>query len=224
MSMAIYQPTNQIPSSFTQGTIDVNDNMEISWQVNGNSAMTAFQIDFYLNDFASTPVKSTGKLTDGCPFYGLDRFGQVQFFTWSPNESWNDWSSKFTNGNNYKYRITQWYETKENVASVTPTVNLEINTAYYFELPSGGYVQFIPAKAYSANSTKFYYNASKRKAWCVANNTLALLPMAYLTILPSDTAVTATMTADSAASAEDFVVQVSFSAFITRSTPTLTLY
>ena len=67
--MALYQPTNVIPSSYTKGTVDaVNDKMEISWQVNGNSAMTAFQIDFYLNDANSTYVTSTGKLTDNIPF------------------------------------------------------------------------------------------------------------------------------------------------------------
>lgn len=221
--MALYQPTNQIPSSYTKGTVDaVNDKMEISWQVNGNSAMTAFQIDFYLNDANSTPVTSTGRLEDNCPFYGTDRFGRPQFFPWNSGVSWED--KGFTNGNEYKYKITQWYKSDENIASVMPTVNLDADTTYYFALPSGGYLKFIPAKAYSANSTKFYYNIGKRKAWSVANNTLALLPMAYLDSLPTDATVTATMTADSVASTEDFVVQTSFSVFITMSEPTLTLY
>lgn len=130
--MALYQPTNVIPSSYTKGTVDVNDTMEISWQVNGNSAMTAFQIDFYLNDASSTLVVSTGKLpkTDetqaqyGLPFYGTDRFGRPQFFTWNPsgNLTWANWSAnKLTNGNEYKYKITQFYNEGSAEQSVVQT-------------------------------------------------------------------------------------------------------
>lgn len=110
--MALYQPTNQIPSSYTQGTIDVNDVMEISWQVNGNSAMTAFQIEFYLNDAQSTYIAATGKQPVE-NFYGTDRFGRPQFFTWKPDNdlTWAAWSSnKLINGDEYKYKITQFYQ------------------------------------------------------------------------------------------------------------------
>lgn len=120
--MAIFQPTNIIPSSYTKGTVDVNDTMEIAWQVNGNSAMTAFQIDFYLNDYDSTPVYSTGRLTDNIPtggFYGTDRFGKPQFFTWNSRVSWED--KDFTNGNEYKYKITQFYQESNNEKSLQQT-------------------------------------------------------------------------------------------------------
>ena len=229
--MALYQPTNQIPSSYTQGTVDAEkDTMEISWQVNGNSAMTAFQIDFFFNDTASTFVASTGRLTNGCPFYGTDRFGKPQFFTWSPSgQTWSDWSMlkpmPFTNGNNYKYKITQWYQSSESVVSVTPSVTLQVNTNYYFELPNnGGYISYVPSKVYAANLTTFYYNIGRRKGWSIANNTLEEQPMAYLTSLPSGASITATLTTDSVASSENFLTQYSFSVFITRSQPTVTIY
>ena len=44
----IFEPTNIIPSALTgTGTIASADLAKIQWQVNGNSAMTKFQIDAY---------------------------------------------------------------------------------------------------------------------------------------------------------------------------------
>ncbi len=46
--MAIFQPNNIFPDTFTNSSvIDVNDNMEISWQVGGKSLLRGFRIDFY---------------------------------------------------------------------------------------------------------------------------------------------------------------------------------
>ena len=48
--MAIYQPSNVIPSSFAginEQTVDANKEIRISWQVNGNSPMTGFRIKIY---------------------------------------------------------------------------------------------------------------------------------------------------------------------------------
>ena len=43
--MALFQPTNIYPSSLGElgnGTVDITKPLAVSWQVNGNSAMTAF--------------------------------------------------------------------------------------------------------------------------------------------------------------------------------------
>lgn len=138
--MALYQPTNIIPSHYTKGVVDVNDLMEISWQVNGNSALSAFQIDFYLNNFQSTLIKSTRKLTENIPaegFYGIDRFGRPKFFTWNSNLSWKRFSNDFTNGREYKYKITQWYKGNNEVVSIDTHTQFAQNAQYYFIVPLG---------------------------------------------------------------------------------------
>ena len=82
----LYQPTNISPSmtgALGNGVIDANNNLTVSWQVNGNSPMTAFQITIYANNAISTQLFSTGKLTYGCPFYGVDYAGNVQMFNYT---------------------------------------------------------------------------------------------------------------------------------------------
>ena len=110
--MALFQPTNIIPSSFTDGVVDTNDAAQISWQVNGNSAMTAFEIEFSQNDDNSTPLTgaNTGKILVSGGFYGTDRFGQPKIFTWTAGKKWNEYNSAFTNGNQYKFKIRQYWQ------------------------------------------------------------------------------------------------------------------
>ena len=84
--MALFQPTNIYPSSLGElgnGTVDITKPLAVSWQVNGNSAMTAFSLTICKNDAASTQVYSTGKLTAGCPFYGTDYAGNTVLFTYT---------------------------------------------------------------------------------------------------------------------------------------------
>lgn len=88
--------------------MDATQNLEVSWQVNGNSAMTAFRIGIYNNDERSTLVFDTGKLRDGCPFYGTLWDGKVQMFSYVFQASRLQ-SVGFANGNEYKLVITQWW-------------------------------------------------------------------------------------------------------------------
>ena len=108
----LFQPTNIIPDVRTGigfGVIDVTQSMQISWQVNGDyPEMTAFKIDIYLNDAASTPKYTTGKLTAGCPFYGRDAKGDIEFFSYTISYI-SLYNAGITNGNEYKYTITQYY-------------------------------------------------------------------------------------------------------------------
>ena len=82
--MALFQPTNITPSTFSgsaAGTVDVTQDLTVSWQVNGNSPMLAYRIQIMQNDTSSTSVLDTGKTTLVNPFYGVDYKGDVQFFS-----------------------------------------------------------------------------------------------------------------------------------------------
>ena len=107
----LFQPTNIFPSSrggLGNGTVDATQDLLVAWQVNGNSAMVAFRIVIYENDTDSTQVYTTGKQTEGTPFYGTNYAGEVQFFTYSISASALA-SAGITNGNEYKLVITQWW-------------------------------------------------------------------------------------------------------------------
>lgn len=123
--MAIFQPTNITPSSFSgvgAGTVASSDDVVISWQVNGNSPLTAFSIDIYDNTPASAPVHSTGVISSGygLPFYPTDSKGNPQFISYAPEESWG--SINIVDGNKYKLKITQFWGSDFSVASTTQVV------------------------------------------------------------------------------------------------------
>ncbi len=84
--MALFMPTNITPDargSLGNGTVDATQPLTVSWQVNGNSAMTAYQISVYTYDESSTLMYTTGKITTGCPFYGKDYNGNPQIFSYT---------------------------------------------------------------------------------------------------------------------------------------------
>ena len=108
--MALYQPSNILPSTFAGiggGVIDAANDLSVTWQVNGTTPMTAFRIDFYQNDAASTSVYSTGILTDNCPFVGTDANGDPVPFVYAPGNAWSSFG--FANGKDYKLKITQYF-------------------------------------------------------------------------------------------------------------------
>lgn len=121
--MALYQPTNITPSAFSgmgAGTVDVTQGIEVSWQVNGNSPLKAYQIRFMQNDVNSTPVYDTGRIALNEPFYGVDYQGNVQFFTAAVSGSALQ-NAGMVNGyaNGYKMTITQWWSDTENIAQTS---------------------------------------------------------------------------------------------------------
>lgn len=120
--MALFQPTNISPSAFGElgnGVVDAADDLTVSWQVNGNSAMTAFAVTIYKNDAASTQVYATGKKTDGCPFYGVDGAGNVQLFSYVISASALAAASGWANGGEYKLVITQYWGTDDSVTQTS---------------------------------------------------------------------------------------------------------
>lgn len=89
--MPLFQPTNITPdliSGVQNGVVFVPPNnldpdttVPISWTVNGNVPMVAYQIDFYKNNAASTGPFSTGKITLDTPFSAIDANGNQTRFT-----------------------------------------------------------------------------------------------------------------------------------------------
>lgn len=106
--MPLYQPTNIFPSSFAGqggGTVDAAEPLTVSWQVNGNSAMTGYQIEIFQNTTASTRVYSSGQVNIS-PFWGVSPTGEVRYYSVSiPNPN-------LVNGYapGYKLQITQYWD------------------------------------------------------------------------------------------------------------------
>lgn len=116
--MALFQPSNITPSSFAGiggGVVDVNDNISISWQVNGNSALIGERIQIYTNDASATLVHEY-PMTNHSGFYGTDNLGNVQLYVFEPGVTWASWG--LANGNSYKMKITQRYFTADDAANV----------------------------------------------------------------------------------------------------------
>ena len=115
--MALFMPTSVTPSltgALGNGVVDASKSMTISWQVNGNSPMTAFQIVIYKNDANSTQLYSTGKRTNNCPFYGKNAQGVPQTFSYTLEASVLS-RAGITNGGEYKLVITQWWSSTGSV-------------------------------------------------------------------------------------------------------------
>ena len=116
----LYQPSNITPDELNgTGTVDVSENVDVTWIVNGTSAMTAFQIAFYQNNAASTTVWSTGKVTLGTPFWGVSYDGTVTPFTVTLSGLA---SHGLSNGTEYKMLITQWWSANDSVTQTTASI------------------------------------------------------------------------------------------------------
>ena len=88
--MALFQPSNIIPDSLTGwglGVIDATDDLTVSWQINGQSAMTAYEIKFFSidsSDGSLTQLYDTGTVTVSPAAYGTDSTGAIQYFSATP--------------------------------------------------------------------------------------------------------------------------------------------
>lgn len=231
--MAIYEPTQIIPSTFTNsGTIAASDKVNIQWQVNGNSALQGFQIDMYANNAQSNLIKSTGYLTTSCPFNGTDKRGKSVYFSYI---SGSTWASEFglSDGNDYKFRITQWFKAQNCVVSI-PLAAPQKGKMYYFVMDqwsdeySDGAVYFAVNEDY--DSIVFYYSFTNGIGWIETKE--GTTKRIVIT--------TAGFNADGSAPenairiwgdqpqynsnfGKDFVQQISESAIITRTAPELQL-
>ena len=108
----LFEPTFINPdmrNGLGAGVVDVTKNLVVSWRVNGQPYLAAYQITIYENTAAGTQVYTTGKLTTNCPFYAYSADGEQQ--TFSHTISAADMSTAgMANGNEYKMLITQWWD------------------------------------------------------------------------------------------------------------------
>lgn len=123
--MALYQPTQIVPSSlsgFGDGVVDVTNPLTVSWQVNGFSPLVAYQIVIYQNDTDSTQMLDTGKVTLSEPFYGTNAEGEQVLFEADEITAAEMSTAGIVNGyaNGYKLIITQWWGATD-AESITQT-------------------------------------------------------------------------------------------------------
>ena len=120
----LFQPSNITPDEINgSGCFDATQGMSVSWQVNGDSAMTSYQIALFSNDAASTQLFSTGRVALSTPFWGVNYKGQTQFFTAQITAAQLS-GAGITNGNEYKMLITQWWSANDSITQTTASLFL----------------------------------------------------------------------------------------------------
>lgn len=242
----LYEPTNIIPSTMTQtGTIAQKDAVNIQWQVNGNSAMSMFQIDVMQNNSDSMLAYSTGIVSNTSapssrlPFYGKDRFGDYISFEYAPTADWGEGGSNSTNwglvdGNNYKFVITSFYSDAAQNYAITLTNNLSIGLSYYFSYSVLGetyYVSFtVTDISYFTNGSTIYYSHTNQTGWVrqVTNNQRVAFNLSFSRTATQPTSGTNLNSASEVASSDIFynqyfTTQNAPSSFIMRTEPILTI-
>ena len=106
----LHQPTNITPSSLANignTAVSADDTISITWQLNGDTPLVAYKIDFYLNNSTSQLLFSTGKITVSPSVVPKDKYGDPVFFTATRDYPWSHIG--VSNGNTYKYKITQYW-------------------------------------------------------------------------------------------------------------------
>lgn len=120
--MALFQPsfvTPDVRGGLGNGVVDADGPFFVEWQVNGNSGLTRYQIDFFRNDTESTYLFSVaGSMAQ--PFYGTTPDGErARVSVRVPR------GGELANGNRYKLKITQFWEengAEQSVAQVSASV------------------------------------------------------------------------------------------------------
>ena len=124
----LFQPSNISPDEINgSGCVDISQGLTVSWQVSGDSAMRAWQIDIYKNDAASTLLYSTGKTTLAEPFWGVDYKGETQYFSTEIDAATLS-GAGLANGNEYKLLITQWWSDSDSIQQMTASLFLTRST------------------------------------------------------------------------------------------------
>lgn len=227
----MYQPTNVTPSTLTgDSTIDVADNVKITWQINGDTPLEAFQIDFYNNDATSTLIHSTGLLTDDCPASGIDGQGKPVLFSYKPLVPWSTYG--LANGQEYKYNITEWWRDNAYVTTVPSFSTGGGNVSYSFYMLINGKYYYYSETKQPANVTLTqgdditlnYDNMS----FIVNYNTpdMLILPVKTannLTDMPATSDVYRINIGATYGTGFMYLNQYSDNVFLTRTAPTLTI-
>lgn len=105
----LFQPTNITPDTrgaFGNGIVFRKTgvtSLTVSWQINGNTPMTAYKIDF--TSISGSSLYSTGKVTLGTPAYGTSANGEPVLFSCEIDSL----PSSVTSISEGLMRITQWW-------------------------------------------------------------------------------------------------------------------
>ena len=210
------QPSNITPDEINgSGCVDVSQDLPVSWQVSGDSPMSAYQITFYKNDAASTQILTTGKKTLDTPWWGVNYAGDVQFFEASVSASSLS-GAGMANGNEYKLLIVQWFASNDYGKLYTATGSLAAGK-YYIALSSSEYAVFTLDRALASGDTIRYSQK---------NQTVSVTASGFFYTLTVAKATAASGTALSASDytgGEEYALQTTPSVFLARSAPTVTI-
>ena len=128
----LFQPSNIYPSTFSgigAGTVDVTQGINVSWQVNGDTPMTAYQIKIYQNDSGSTLMYDSGSVSVSPVFEPHDKNGNATYFTAIISAAALS-TAGIVNGYQYGYKmlITQWWGVSDYVEQTSASVFITRNT------------------------------------------------------------------------------------------------
>lgn len=224
--MALFQPTNIIPSTFSgkgKDVVDISDLLSVQWQINGTSGMKAYQIDFYENNATSTPVYSTEIVTPSSAVYGTDSKGNYVPFTHNGLDIWDNYG--FIAGKQYKLKILQFFgsvTTSRALFSQSSLPSFAAGTVVYFTLNNLYYVFACPVDSTDL-STIDVFNGNLI-AVNYGTSTQFIYTTAYVYSTLTTTAATQ-LTPDmwTTAVKDDVVVQYSDSVFNAATIPELEL-
>lgn len=163
----LFQPSHITPSVLTgTGAIDATKSDKISWQLNGNSALTAWQYKIYTAPTSATQtptlVYTSSKTTLGSPIYPTDEHGNPIVF-----DQISLSANILSNGNAYYLYITQFWQengTEKSltmstpayfITSVTPVITITGSGFVDSTAGSGGWYATTQQVSFSAtvNST-----------------------------------------------------------------------
>ena len=122
----LFQPSNIYPSTLSgigAGTVDVTQGLNVSWQVNGDTPMTAYRIRIYQNDSGSTLMYDSGSVSVSPAFETHDKYGNPTFYTTLISAASLS-SAGIVNGYQYGYKmlITQWWGVSDYVEQTSASV------------------------------------------------------------------------------------------------------
>ena len=128
----LFQPSNIYPSTFSgigAGTVDVTQGLNVSWQVNGDTPMTAYQIKIYQNDSGSTLMYDSGSVTVSPAFEPHDKYGNATYFSAIISAAALS-AAGILNGYQYGYKmlITQWWGVSDYVEQTSASVFITRST------------------------------------------------------------------------------------------------
>ena len=122
----LFQPSNIYPSTLSgigAGTVDVTQGLNVSWQVNGDTPMTAYQIKIYQNDTASTLKYDSGSVSVSPAFETHDKYGNPTFYSVLLSAATLS-TAGIVNGYQYGYKmlISQWWGVSDYVEQTSASV------------------------------------------------------------------------------------------------------